>query len=97
MNHNFIRVGGVAADLPRDWRDDVLRILDTLPDRLAEYDTLMTGQPIWRDRLQGVGRHLARGGARPQRHRPDAPLDRRRLGPPPARCPTWPTTSSTST
>ncbi|MCU1377170.1 MAG: dehydrogenase subunit [Acidimicrobiales bacterium] len=55
MNHNFIRVGGVAADLPSDWRDDVLRILDTLPDRLVEYDTLMTGQPIWRDRLQGVG------------------------------------------
>jgi NADH-quinone oxidoreductase subunit D len=55
MNHNFIRVGGVAADLPSDWRDDVLRILDTLPDRLVEYDTIMTGQPIWRDRLQGVG------------------------------------------
>jgi NADH-quinone oxidoreductase subunit D len=55
MNHNFIRVGGVAADLPSDWRDDVLRILDALPARLAEYDTLMTGQPIWRDRLQGVG------------------------------------------
>jgi NADH-quinone oxidoreductase subunit D len=55
MNHNFIRVGGVAADLPSDWREDVLAILDVLPDRLAEYDVLMTGQPIWRDRLQGVG------------------------------------------
>jgi NADH-quinone oxidoreductase subunit D len=55
MNHNFIRIGGVAADLPSDWREDVLAILDVLPDRLAEYDVLMTGQPIWRDRLQGVG------------------------------------------
>jgi len=55
MNHNFIRPGGVAADLPPGWRDDVLRILDLLPERLHEYDTLMTGQPIWRDRLQGVG------------------------------------------
>ena len=55
MNHNFIRVGGVAADLPVDWRTDVLHILDTLPDRLHEYDLLMTGQPIWRERLQGVG------------------------------------------
>ena len=26
-----------------------------LPERLEEYDTLMTGQPIWRERLQGVG------------------------------------------
>ncbi|MEO7398071.1 MAG: NADH dehydrogenase (quinone) subunit D [Ilumatobacteraceae bacterium] len=55
MNHNFIRPGGVAADLPAGWRDDVLRILDLLPERLEEYDILMTGQPIWRDRLQGVG------------------------------------------
>jgi NADH-quinone oxidoreductase subunit D len=55
MNHNFIRPGGLAADLPAGWRDDVLEILDRLPDRLAEYDILMTEQPIWRERLQGVG------------------------------------------
>lgn len=55
MNHNFIRPGGVAADLPAGWRDDVLGLLDALPERLAEYEILMTGQPIWRERLQGVG------------------------------------------
>ena len=55
MNHNFIRPGGLAADLPAGWRDDVLDILDRLPERLAEYDILMTEQPIWRERLQGVG------------------------------------------
>ena len=55
MNHNFIRPGGVAADLPAGWRDEVLGLLDTLPARLAEYEILMTGQPIWRARLQGVG------------------------------------------
>ncbi|MFM7410422.1 MAG: NADH dehydrogenase (quinone) subunit D [Actinomycetota bacterium] len=55
MNHNFIRPGGLAADLPAGWRDDVLDILDRLPDRLGEYDILMTEQPIWRERLQGVG------------------------------------------
>jgi len=55
MNHNFIRPGGVAADLPAGWRDEVLGLLDTLPARLAEYEILMTGQPIWRERLQGVG------------------------------------------
>jgi NADH-quinone oxidoreductase subunit D len=55
MNHNYVRPGGVAADLPPGWRDGVLRILDLLPERLDEYDTLMTGQPIWRERLQGVG------------------------------------------
>ena len=55
MNHNFIRPGGVAADLPDGWRDDVLRLLELIPPRLDEYDILLTGQPIWRDRLQGVG------------------------------------------
>jgi NADH-quinone oxidoreductase subunit D len=55
MNHNFIRPGGVAADLPAGWRSDVLEILEMLPGRLTEYDILMTDQPIWRERLQGVG------------------------------------------
>jgi NADH-quinone oxidoreductase subunit D len=55
MNHNYIRPGGVAADLPDGWRDDVLRILEALPPRLDEYDDLMTNQPIWRARTQGVG------------------------------------------
>ena len=55
MNHNFIRPGGLAADLPPGWRDDVLAILEMLPSRLDEYDVLMTNQPIWRERLQGVG------------------------------------------
>ena len=55
MNHNYIRPGGVAAELPDGWRDDVLGILDALPPRLDDYDTLLTGQPIWRERTQGVG------------------------------------------
>ncbi len=55
MNHNYIRPGGVAADLPADWRDDVARLITVIDPRLDEYDTLLTGQPIWRERLQGVG------------------------------------------
>ena len=55
MNHNFIRPGGTAADLPDGWRDDVLRLMDMIPPRLDEYDTLLTGQPIFRERMEGVG------------------------------------------
>ena len=55
MNHNYIRPGGVAADLPADWRTDVVRLIELIEPRLTEYDTLLTGQPIWRERLQGVG------------------------------------------
>ena len=55
MNHNYIRPGGVAADLPDGWRDAVLRFIDSVPPSLDEYDVLLTGQPIYRERLQGVG------------------------------------------
>jgi NADH-quinone oxidoreductase subunit D len=55
MNHNYIRPGGVAADLPDGWRDDVLRLLEAMPDQLEDYDNLFTNQPIWRERSEGVG------------------------------------------
>jgi NADH-quinone oxidoreductase subunit D len=55
MNHNYIRPGGVAADLPDGWRDEVLRFLEAVPESLDEYDVLLSGQPIYRERLQGVG------------------------------------------
>jgi NADH-quinone oxidoreductase subunit D len=55
MNHNYIRPGGVAADLPDGWRDAVLTFVDAIPASLEEYDVLLTGQPIYRERLQGVG------------------------------------------
>ena len=55
MNHNYIRPGGVSADLPPDWQRDVLDLCDAIEPRLDEFDTLLTGQPIFRDRTQGVG------------------------------------------
>jgi NADH-quinone oxidoreductase subunit D len=55
MNHNYIRPGGVAADLPDGWRDDVRAICQAIPKRMDEYDNLLTGQPIVHKRLQGVG------------------------------------------
>jgi NADH-quinone oxidoreductase subunit D len=55
MNHNYIRPGGVAADLPPGWRRDVQQILDTIPGRLGEYDDLLQNNPIWVSRTQGVG------------------------------------------
>jgi NADH-quinone oxidoreductase subunit D len=55
MNHNYIRPGGVAADLPDGWEDDVEVICDTIFERTFEYDDLLTGQPIFRARTEGVG------------------------------------------
>ena len=55
MNHNFIRPGGVAADLPSGWRQDVTDILEMLPARLGEYDDLLQHNPIWLERTKDVG------------------------------------------
>ncbi len=55
MNHNFIRPGGVAADLPDGWQDDVEIICETVLARTFEYDELLTGQPIFRERTEAVG------------------------------------------
>ncbi|MDA8044908.1 MAG: NADH dehydrogenase (quinone) subunit D [Actinomycetota bacterium] len=55
MNHNYFRPGGVVADLPDGWRDDVLALCEAIPKRMDEYDDLLTGQPILQNRLQGVG------------------------------------------
>ncbi len=55
MNHNYIRPGGVAADLPDGWEEDVEFICDNVMKRTDEYDELLTGQPILRERLEGVG------------------------------------------
>jgi NADH-quinone oxidoreductase subunit D len=55
MNHNFIRPGGTAADLPDGWEDDVTVICDTVLARTDEYDELLTGQPLFRQRSEGIG------------------------------------------
>ena len=55
MNHAFIRPGGVARDFAPGFEKLVADFLVEMRKRLPEYDTLLTGQPIWRNRLQGVG------------------------------------------
>ncbi len=54
LNLNYVRPGGVAADLPDGWEDDVQVICDTIDERTYEYDELLTGQPIFRGRMVGV-------------------------------------------
>ena len=54
LNLNYVRPGGVAADLPDGWEDDVTVICDTIDERTYEYDQLLTGQPIFRERMVGV-------------------------------------------
>lgn len=55
MNHNFIRVGGIAADLPDGWQQDVLDICDIVEKGVHQYDDLLTANPIFQERMVGVG------------------------------------------
>ncbi len=55
MNHNYIRPGGVAADLPEGWQQDVRAIIETVESGLADYETLLLANPIFLDRTKGVG------------------------------------------
>lgn len=55
MNHNYIRPGGVAADLPPGWKDDIAAIFAEIPKRVRQYDDLLRENPIWVSRTQGVG------------------------------------------
>src|SRR4051795_5513377 len=47
MNHNFIRVGGLAADLPDGWQEATLETLDIVAAGVDNYDDLLSGNPIW--------------------------------------------------
>lgn len=55
MNLSYIRVGGVARDLPGGFLERTRRFVTEFPSRLNEYETLLTDNPIWKKRTVGVG------------------------------------------
>ena len=86
LNLNYVRPGGVAADLPDGWEDDVVVICDTIYERSFEYDELLTGQPIFRQRMEGVAplsaeEALALGVTGPLLRSTGVPWDLRRTMP----------------
>ncbi|XP_075514219.1 NAD(P)H-quinone oxidoreductase subunit H, chloroplastic-like [Primulina tabacum] len=55
MMHNYFRIGGVAADLPHGWIDKCLDFCDYFLTGVAEYQKLITRNPIFLERVEGVG------------------------------------------
>ncbi|XP_052621982.1 NAD(P)H-quinone oxidoreductase subunit H, chloroplastic-like [Lactuca sativa] len=47
MMHNFFRIGGIAADLPHGWIDKCLDFCDYFLTGIAEYQKLITRNPIF--------------------------------------------------
>jgi NAD(P)H-quinone oxidoreductase subunit H len=55
INNNYFRVGGVTVDLPYGWVDKALDFCDYFPPKVDEYERLITNNPIFRNRLDGIG------------------------------------------
>ncbi len=55
LHHVYFRIGGVFDDLPDGWPEHCAEFCDYFLDRLPEYDELLTGNPIFLARTQGVG------------------------------------------
>jgi NADH-quinone oxidoreductase subunit D len=55
MFPSYIRVGGLSMEPPIGWFERTKQFLDRFPDRIDEYEDLLTGNPIWTRRLKGVG------------------------------------------
>jgi len=55
MMHNFFRIGGVAVDLPYGWVDKCLDFCDYFLPKIDEYEKLITRNPIFLKRVEGIG------------------------------------------
>ena len=55
LTFNYMRIGGVAWDLPPGWREKALAYLDHFEPILDEYDSLISYNKIYIERLANVG------------------------------------------
>ena len=55
MFPSYLRIGGLREDLPTGFHDAVTTFLDKFPDKLNEYEDLLTKNQIWLKRTKGVG------------------------------------------
>src|ERR1700760_17433 len=55
MMSSYIRIGGGALEPPADIYDRIRKFLNAFPRHIEEYEGLLRGNPIWINRLKGVG------------------------------------------
>jgi NADH-quinone oxidoreductase subunit D len=56
MMTSFIRPGGLVRDLTPELLADMSTFIDSMPGYVDSYEDLLTGNPIFRERTEGVGR-----------------------------------------
>jgi NADH-quinone oxidoreductase subunit D len=52
---SYIRIGGLALEPPRGWQQVVKKFNDALPSNIDEYEDLLNTNPIFLNRVKGVG------------------------------------------
>jgi NADH-quinone oxidoreductase subunit D len=55
LTHSFGRIGGVAKDLPDGFDHRCRKVIDFLPQRVAEYERIIKHNRIYYKRAKGVG------------------------------------------
>jgi NADH-quinone oxidoreductase subunit D len=55
MMSTYFRPGGLWRDVPDEFEPAVRDFIDYLPPRIDDYEKLLTANPIWLDRTQGIG------------------------------------------
>lgn len=55
MHAAYFRPGGVARDLPEGLAERILDFTNSLPSKIDEYETLLTNNRIWKQRLVDIG------------------------------------------
>ncbi|WP_149454190.1 NADH-quinone oxidoreductase subunit D [Pasteuria penetrans] len=57
LTYNYMRVGGVKWDAPPGWVEKLSDWIGRMQKRMGEYHQLITGNSIFRQRTQGVGKY----------------------------------------
>ncbi len=54
FHHNYIRIGGLKEDLPKEFIPELKKLISVMPMRIDEYENLFKESPIFYERARGV-------------------------------------------
>jgi NADH-quinone oxidoreductase subunit D len=86
MMTSYIRIGGLSADLSSDFEPRVRNFLKVMPQRIDEYEDLLTRNELWVERTKDVGKisaetAIAMGCSGPVLRASGVPYDIRKVMP----------------
>ncbi len=55
MHTRYFQAGGLAEDIPRGFFPECRKFVESMPQAIDQYETLLTNQKIWLERTKGIG------------------------------------------